>query len=537
MKKILVLALMIFLQACGLALLDPNARNNQNPNTPNPNTPTPEGPTFTVGGTVSGLPRAFDLDGTINDLPYIFTENGTFTFPYDFADQTSYNVEIGTLPGGYTCVVNNGVGTIDGADVTDVEIVCSCIPDNAQIGDGTPSNPIEIWTATQLDSVATNPDCTVRQKHYKQMCDIDYTGINPTPIGSYGDAFTGSYNGQGFFISNYTSGFNDADHNDHKGLFGLTVSATLTDMNLSGFEIYPNANMQDGNPATGAIGALAAESQNTTIENIYVENVLISANDTAMECVGGVIGNFWGQAPPGQPKTAGINKMHVKDVEIHASLTMYVGGIIGGSLTDHALNRFIVGENLNVASCYGLCGGLIGNLVTTSNADDPNGFIFVHIENSSVEGNGEVGGLVGRLSGSVNRAAFEGTARVTFNLSSAFSKRVGGLVGKIYSSSDMYNTLGIADVFSGSDVVFAGPAYGGTTGTPSFAAVTYLGGQTCENCGANPLVSSQADVNTYYLGTDSSQTLNPLPWDTTYDWCLRPGMLPSLPQVPFSLCQ
>ncbi|HEY0231612.1 MAG TPA: hypothetical protein VGC55_10190, partial [Dokdonella sp.] len=80
---------------------------------------------FTVGGTVSGLigsGLALKLNGGAS-LPV--ASNGAFTFPTALADGTGYTVTVAAQPGGKACTVTNGSGTIAGANVSNVGVVCS----------------------------------------------------------------------------------------------------------------------------------------------------------------------------------------------------------------------------------------------------------------------------------------------------------------------------------------------------------------------------------------------------------------------------
>jgi len=77
---------------------------------------------YTVGGTVSGLTGSVTLQNNgADDL--IKTTNDGFTFPPQ-ADGSSYAVTVASQPADQTCSVTNGSGTIDGADVTNVEVTC-----------------------------------------------------------------------------------------------------------------------------------------------------------------------------------------------------------------------------------------------------------------------------------------------------------------------------------------------------------------------------------------------------------------------------
>lgn len=83
---------------------------------------------YTIGGTVSGLATGNSVvlrNNGGDDL--IASANGSFTFATALADGGSYNVTVLTQPTtpNQTCVVSNGSGSLNGANVTNVGVVCT----------------------------------------------------------------------------------------------------------------------------------------------------------------------------------------------------------------------------------------------------------------------------------------------------------------------------------------------------------------------------------------------------------------------------
>jgi len=83
--------------------------------------------TYRIGGHVSGLLGSglvLQQDGG-DDLAV--AADGTFTFATPVQDGGAYAVTVFAQPGNpeQTCTVANGSGTVDGADVTDVEVACT----------------------------------------------------------------------------------------------------------------------------------------------------------------------------------------------------------------------------------------------------------------------------------------------------------------------------------------------------------------------------------------------------------------------------
>jgi len=79
--------------------------------------------TYTIGGTVSGLSGTLQLLDNQTDAVTV-SSNGPFTFSHPLFDQAAYDVTVWTQPAGQTCTVTNGAGTVQGANVTSVQVSC-----------------------------------------------------------------------------------------------------------------------------------------------------------------------------------------------------------------------------------------------------------------------------------------------------------------------------------------------------------------------------------------------------------------------------
>lgn len=80
-------------------------------------------PTYSIGGTVSGLPSGASLvlSDTINKDTLTVTTNGSFTLPTTITSGQSYNVTASLS----NCTVTNGSGTVGGANVTSIGVTCT----------------------------------------------------------------------------------------------------------------------------------------------------------------------------------------------------------------------------------------------------------------------------------------------------------------------------------------------------------------------------------------------------------------------------
>ena len=93
---------------------------------------------FTIGGTVGGLAGSGLVlqNNAEDDLP--IGANGSFTFVTPLVDGSDYAVTVLTQPGEpvQACEVTNGIGTLTGADVTDVVVTCVTVSSGPIFIDG-----------------------------------------------------------------------------------------------------------------------------------------------------------------------------------------------------------------------------------------------------------------------------------------------------------------------------------------------------------------------------------------------------------------
>ena len=92
------------------------------------------GSSFTIGGTVSGLAGSgLVLQNNAGD-DLAISADGSFTFATPLTDGSDYEVTVLTQPVSLsqTCTVSNGAGTLDGADISNVEV--SCVTNSYTVG-------------------------------------------------------------------------------------------------------------------------------------------------------------------------------------------------------------------------------------------------------------------------------------------------------------------------------------------------------------------------------------------------------------------
>ncbi len=280
------------------------------------------------------------------------------------------------------------------------------------------------------------------------------------PIGTSDDPFTGTFDGQGYGISDMF--INRADESA-VGLFaavargGLIQNVRMLQVNIAG---------------DWAIGALVGENWGD------VRNSYSGGTVTGADCVGGLVGGNAG----------GVSNSYSA-----ASVTGHwdVGGLVGcsdsrGSVT----NSYSAGDVTGKWAVGGLVGGNLGGSVAMSYSA------------ASVTGDDYVGGLVGDNQGSVTNSY--STGRVTGEW------YVGGLVGDNDSTGTVSSSYSIGSVIGYS---FAGGLVGSNWGTVSNSFWNIeTSGMTESDGGTGKTSAAMRDIATF---ADTTREGLDSPWHIT----------------------
>ena len=205
-------------------------------------------------------------------------------------------------------------------------------------GDGTELYPYRINNSEQFSYIGEN--FLLWDKHFIMTSDIDLSAHPNIRIGNSGSsAFTGSFDGQGYTIDNYT--YNDEDAS-YVGLFGHTSNATIRGMRLFGASV------------TGRflVGGLIGFASNTVIESCSVSGTI-----TATE---GHVGGLVGSAVNSSVHLCFTNTVVTASDTFTSGNDLNAGGLVG------------LAQNTSLTSCYSL---------------------------NTVSGNTFVGGVAGRVTG------------------------------------------------------------------------------------------------------------------------------------------
>ena len=281
---------------------------------------------------------------------------------------------------------------------------------------------------------------------YNLMNDLDFTGITSfTPIGTGSVPFAGTFNGNGYIISNLT--FSNAAMNN-VGLFGYTVNASISNLNLKNIDL------------TGQdyVGSLIGMANNTSVSQCSVENP-----DTSLILGRNYVGGLIGRMGCRSGLSSISNSYAMSDVKGTGS----VGGFIGH------LNSSASGS-VSISNCYatgnvtgtGYVGGFVGRMESADSSSSS-------ISDCSATGDAKGIDNVGGFAGYVQRV--NPTASTSISNSYAAGKAdggayVGGFVGNMYEAI-------ISNSYAEGDVT-------GTNAVGGFVGYTYsaLAPSTVSNC-------------------------------------------------------
>jgi len=312
-------------------------------------------------------------------------------------------------------------------------IYFSGLPARAKYGGGTgdPNDPYLIYDANQMNAIGANSNDW--GKHFKLMSDIDlsgFTGKQFNIIGNYSNHFTGTFDGNGHTISNFT--YTLATGN-YIGLFGWVGGEDAEIKNVG----LVDANVVSGGYPTGSLVGHIADGM---VNGCYTIESRISGN----EWVGGLVGQNSGALT--NCYAAGF-----------CAGNWRIGGLVGynnGTITDCNATGEVTGDTPvgslvgtnegTITKCYanGLCtggtgiGGLVG-------LNDEEGIISECYSESGVFGFNCIGGLVGDHAGVISNSY--ATGRVTKSAAKCvLFDGIGGLVGN--NSGIIYNCYSTGSV-------------------------------------------------------------------------------------------
>ncbi|MHB8284487.1 MAG: MBG domain-containing protein, partial [Caulobacteraceae bacterium] len=361
---------------------------------------------------------------------------------------------------------------------------------------------------------------------YALANDVDLISVaNWAPIGTTATPFLGALEGDGHAVSNLTISDTSTAVSVPVtlGLFGVTNSATITNLTLTNPMISASSAFVGDNLLVGALVGQAAAAATSTVptilNNVATVGGAITITTQSSGSVGGLIGSFSSSLNKTATSQAGVLTNGVSSTSVNvdqtvasssSNYTVYVGGLLGalsyntvsqssstGAVTvTNALAGGLVGRNVGqVTNCYAtgavtgsggqydILGGLVGvdystasSLYTPTNNTTTGNLTNVYAQGNVTE-NGASGAYIGGLIGEIqtaNNASATPTARGAVTNAyasgavSATGSTVGGDVGgEVYISGTTPLTL--TNVYFDMQAAGLSTAFGGTVGTPSTA--------------------------------------------------------------------
>ncbi len=157
---------------------------------------------------------------------------------------------------------------------------------------------VEIGTAEEFVDFVNNYDASSQNTNIVLTSNINLQGQTLTStIGTSDYAFQGTFNGQGYSISNITFEIQNQSGNLYVGIFGKTSGATIKNLQISG-----SYNISINESTYSYIGLLVGNADNnTTIDKCLVTATLSSINFLDSNTfknvfIGGIVGDMQGNS-------------------------------------------------------------------------------------------------------------------------------------------------------------------------------------------------------------------------------------------------
>lgn len=405
-------------------------------------------------------------------------------------------------------------------------------------GSGTESDPYLISTGAQLAYLAhginSSASNTLYDKYYKLTNSISLNNLEWDPIGCYYDGYSGwtnrvfggSFDGNGYTVSDFKITTPKYDYYKYFGLFGRT-QGTVENIGIENFTIDITSDISI------YAGGLVGYNYYGTITNCFATgNVSASSADDGLVSAGGLVGFSTGVAPITNCYATGnvtslstngdvyagglvgvcdisyVNQSSTVlycyasgDIVANASGKTYAGGFVGS--TDYYIDGCYSSGNVKASSdITSYAGGFCGYTSYPSLRN----YAFGNVESDS-RGEAYVGGFAGY--GDSNCIYCYSSGKVT-SISKETS-RVGGFIGHIeygefsncYSFSDV-----VASVSSSNSFLYVG-GFVGSAYKPMVVQYSWA----CGNVSATHISNGK----TYYggfLGYNSSNSMFEYGWSS-----------------------
>ena len=330
------------------------------------------------------------------------------------------------------------------------------------------ADAIEISTADQLLKLM-NQDGYTWDADYVLTADISMEDKAVTPIGTATAPFTGTFDGNGKTISDYTLALADAEY---VGFFGHAgTGAQIKDLTLSG-------------SVTGKkyVGGIVGYADGGVTVSGCTNNCEVVGTDATKPQMGGIVGYAYDTALTMTTIITDCkNTGNITSVAADGSYHNDVGGIAG-----IAWGTVISGcENTGVICGANNVGGIAGRILTAQVEKSAN--------SGEVKGAAMVGGVAGYAHDTSTVSQCQNSAKVTATLTSG-NANVGGVIGATERETAIADCLNTGDVYCYSQ--YSGGLIGQTKGTTT-TSNCYTSGTVYYNDAA---LTTTEDDNSYIQG-------------------------------------
>lgn|GEM_PF-2928364 len=320
----------------------------------------------------------FNGYSTIHSLGFEIDTDDTFNNPIivnvDTRNEGMFSAQVEGLLRGEVYYVRAFIGNEVSTSYSDILSFISY----PFTGTGTIDDPFLIDNIYGLIYLSENSN--LWNRHFKLESDIDGSITNQlnggngfSPIGKSDHPFTGSFNGDDFFISNIY--INRAEQ--EIGLFGATHNAIIQNIVLDTIQI---------NFGTSHVGALIGKAINTMIRNIIIDNANIGS-DGSGSYLGGIVGYM---------QNCQINKSAFEGYFTTYQNVSNAGGIAGYAVASTIDSSFSKNPFVDILGNGHKIGGLIGEGVDLNIS---NSYSTIDINNLTIS---HFGGLIGYLHGTTS---------------------------------------------------------------------------------------------------------------------------------------
>jgi len=444
---------------------------------------------------------AHRMEGTwFGPEPYMLTDLGIHFFsenlsggsPIDITDKISYGIDTGTIDDGYLYILY-GVVMVDSDELMegvmlDISYEKECVWSDGVLdgeitgkwwiglspyddGSGTVADPFVITTADELNFVRYNLD-----RHFVLGDDIDLSAYsNWEPLGTFTPlsdapeheetphpkyAFTGTFNGDGYTISNLTI---DQPFDMAVGLFGCVAGSETKEIEITG--VNCNNCLRNVKRGLSAVDG---------VQNVYIDRVPGSVSTAtvvlressvsvfALEDAVNGAGHYTAGAITDVPTPNAIYDLTVEDVDVTGM--MLVGGVVGYAFNCNFDDVDLVSASgSNTIRGNSMLGGIVGGTV--------GGDIGSNIDNCDAEADIIVfdamnSGMAGILGGGLEGYSVDTcTAVGTITAEGENVVGLGGLAGCIFEAlyiQDSSATVIITALESGGDLIGGLTGFAGT---------------------------------------------------------------------------